>query len=854
MAEKKPTDKKTNDKKNKKKRYRILKVFVLIIILAGFIAGGATVGAVLGIIKEAGPIDATNIYELLDESSFILDSNGEVIEKVQSEGLRIIIDYQNMPEDLINAFVAIEDERFWIHSGVDIKRIFGAAWTNLKTGSKQGASTINQQLAKLIFLTKEQTLTRKITDAYYGILINRQLSKDQILEAYMNTIPLGSGANGVEAAAQVYFSKSVGDLTLAESALIAGITRNPSRYSPMRTITKDKVTEDHHILYDGDPTYTIVYNDDYQDRMETVLAMMLQHNYITEDEYNAALDEDIKASLNPNRFFAEEISSYFGDLVKRDVINALEKEGYSSEDANSLLRSGGLRIYSTMDVRIQKILEEEYDNPDNFPGTLKDSEGNLLRDEEGNIQPQSAMVITDYHTGEIKALVGGRMISGQKIFNRALSTRQPGSSMKPLAAYTPAIDQGFTAATVIDDTPIYLDKDHPDKPWPNNWYKEGYYGLITFREAIQQSSNVGAVKVATMLGADETSAIATMLEYIEKMGITTVVRSSHPVVRGNKIYSDETFSTVLGGMTMGVTPIDMASAYGVYANEGVYIEPITFTKIYDRHGNLLYENKPEVRRVLTPQVSYIMTDMLKTAVSAGTGSRARLDTNNSEIPVAGKTGTTSENKDAWFVGFTPYYSASVWIGNDIPKTLVDGSRISTELWKKVMARVHEGYTPKSFTMPEDIIRVNVCTESGKLPSELCALDPRGSRVRSEVFIRGTEPKEVCDVHVIADIHVPTGKLATELTPPWEIESKVFIQRTVPYYPEEHNGIEPADFIYELPTESYDPLTDWLDVDPNMPGYEEYYDEYFNDPNENNEEDNDEETNEDQDPIIDSNND
>lgn len=843
MSEKKSTEQNKQNKETKnKKRSKLrvfLKVFILVVILVGFIAGGAVAGAVLGIIKEAGPIDATNIYELLDESSFILDANGEVIEKVQSEGIRIIIDYNDIPENVVNAFVAIEDERFWTHSGVDVKRIFGAAWTNFRTGSKQGASTINQQLAKLIFLTKDQTLTRKITDAYYGILINRQLSKDQILEAYLNTINLGSGAYGVEAAAQVYFSKSVDELSIAESALLAGITRNPSRYPPMRTLRKEDITEDHHILFDGDTTYSIVYNDAYIPRMKTVLAKMLELEYISEDEYNEALEEDILASLKPNRFFAEEISSYFGDLVKRDVINALVGEGYSREEAGTLLQSGGLRIYSTMDVRMQKILEEEYEDPSNFPGTLKDSEGNLLRDDEGNIQPQSAMVITDHETGEIKALVGGRMITGQKIFNRALSARQPGSSMKPLAAYTAAIDQGFTAASIIDDIPIYLNKDTPDEPWPKNWYKEGYYGLITFREAIQQSSNAGAVKVATMLGADERSAIATMLEYVEKMGIRTVVRSSDPVIRGNKKYSDETYSTVMGGMTKGVTPLDMTSAYGVYANGGIYIEPITFTRIYDRHGNLLYENKPQVRRVLTPQVSYIMTDMLRTAVSAGTGSRARFEANNSVIPVAGKTGTTTENKDAWFVGFTPYYTASTWVGNDLPKTLVDGSRIATELWKKVMVRVHEEYSPKNFDMPENIIRVNICTKSGKLATELCALDPRGSTVRSEIFIKGTEPKDPCDVHVVADIHVPTGKLATELTPPWEIESRVFVQRPVPYFPEEHNGITPRDWPYELPTEYYDPFVDWLDASPYIPG------DYNNDG---------EDDDSDDDSIIDSNND
>ncbi|KAB3532793.1 PBP1A family penicillin-binding protein [Alkaliphilus pronyensis] len=845
MSEKKSsTENNKNSKKNRNKKLSILRVIILTIILIGFIGGGTVAGIVLGIIKDTEPIDATNIYQLLDESSFILDSDGNVLEKIQGEGHRIIIDYDQMPKTLVDAFVSIEDERFWSHPGIDIKRIFGATWRNLRTGSRQGASTINQQLAKVIFLSYEQTYTRKIQDAYYGILINRQLSKEQILEAYLNTINLGSGAYGVEAAAQIYFSKSVDQLSIAESALLAGITRNPSRYSPLMTLPKESVNEEHFVIDDSDSTYSIVYRDSYRNRMHTVLAKMLEHGYITEEEYEEALNEDIQANLKPNRFYADEISSYFGDLVKRDVIYALESEGYTKDEARNLLLSGGLRIYSTMNVEIQRILEEEYDNPDNFPGTLKDEEGNLLKDAEGNIQPQSAMVIIDHSTGEIKALVGGRMITGQKIFNRALSPRQPGSSMKPIAAYTPAIDQGYTAATVIDDIPVYFNKNEPNKPWPNNWYKHKYYGLIIFRKAIEQSSNVGAVIVADMLGPSEEASKSIMLEYIEKMGITTVVRSSDPIIIGNKRYSDETYSTALGGMTLGVTPLDMTAAYGVYANLGVHIEPITFTKIYDRHGNLLYEKKPTVTRVLTPEVSYIMTDMLRTAVSYGTGSRARLDRGNSQIPVAGKTGTTTENKDAWFVGFTPYYTASVWVGNDLPKPLTDGSRISTELWQKVMARVHEEYSPKSFERPDNIISVNVCKISGKRVSELCHQDPRGNVVGSELFIKGTEPKEVCGHHVLADIHIPTGKLATEHTPPWEVESKVFVQRPIPYIPEEHGDIVPSDFIYELPTEYYDPITDWLEDTP-WPGFDgdeedlqDFFDNYESIIDSNNDENND----------------
>ena len=815
MSEKKPTNQSQNNgNKKKNKKINILKTILVSCIIIGFIVGGVGAGFVLSIVKDAAPIDATNIYDLLDVSSFILDSEGQVVEKIQSNELRIIIDYDEMPAQVKNAFVAIEDERFWSHNGLDIKRILGATWTNVKTGSRQGASTMNQQIAKLLFLSPEQTWTRKIKDMYYGVIINRQLTKEQILEAYLNTINLGSGAYGVQAASQVYFSKDVSELTIAESALLAGIARNPSGYSPMKTLEKQHIKEEHYVLDDSHSVYTIIYNEAYTKRWNTVLNQMKKLKYITEEEYQEALAQDIKASLKPNRFSSQEISSYFGDLIKKDVVSALEKTGYTKDEANDLLYSGGLRIYSTMDVRIQRIVEEEYENPANFPGTVKNADGTFKRDPEGNIQPQSAMVILDPSTGYIKALVGGRMISGQKIYNRAIYPRPPGSAIKPIAVYTAAVDKGLTSATVIDDVPIYFNKSTPTKPWPSNWYKENFYGLITMRESIQQSSNVGAVLFANMLGVDERSSFLTMFEYMEKLGITTVVKSSNPVIGADgKKYSDETFSTALGGMTRGVTPLELTAAYGVLANQGIYNKPITFTHIYDRHGELIYENKQAVNRVVTPQVSYVMTDMLKSVVSAGTATRAKLDAGNSRIPVAGKTGTTSAQKDAWFVGYSPYYTASVWIGNDVRDSLVDGSAMATRLWQKIMLRVHEGYSAKDFKAPDNIVYVNICTKSGKLATELCALDPRGSTIRKELFIKGTEPTEYCDVHVLADIHVPTGKLATESTPPWQIESKVFVKRPIPYFPSEHGGIVPRDFIYELPTEYHDPFQEFLDRIP-----------------------------------------
>lgn len=825
MSDKKPSKRADKDN-NKKRKLSIFRVILVTVILIGFIGAGAAAGIVMSIIKNTEPIDPSNIYEMLDESSFILDSEGQVIEKIESNNFRIVIDYSEMPDHLKNAFVAIEDERFWTHKGVDIKRIFGALWTNLRTGSRQGASTINQQLAVNLYLSRsDSSYTRKIKDAYYGIILNRQLSKEQILEAYLNTIYLGSGAHGVQAAAQVYFSKDAKDLTIAESALIAGITKYPSRNTPIITLEKQDVQEHHVVLDDSDPVYTIVMNDKIDEyvinRQKLVLNAMKRLGYITETEYNQALEEDVKSSLKPNRQISENISSFFGDLVKKDVIQALKDSGYSEDEAINMLYSGGLKINSTLDTRIQKILDEEYANSNNFPkinstdkakllakeGFTEDAEKNI-RDSGGQIQPQSAMVISDHQTGQIKAIVGGRMTSGQRVLNRALTPRQPGSSIKPIAVYAPAVERGFTAGSVIDDIPVYFNKSTPNTPWPRNFDKS-YRGLITFREGVERSGNIFAVKLASMLSGDQNSSINAMMDSMKNMGITTVHTKENPLTINGKKYTDETLATALGGMTRGVSPLEMNTAFNVLANKGLYTSPTTFTTVYDRHGNLILENKPQQHRVISEQSAYIVTDMLRGVVSSprGTGRGANIGS----MPVAGKTGTTDSQKDAWFVGYTPYYSASVWIGSDQPVKLTSGSPAAASLWSKVMKRVHEGHSVKDFEMPSDIVRVNICTISGKLPTELCALDPRGSTVRSEIFIKGTEPTGRCDVHVRADIHAPSGKLATDLTPPWQVQSKVFVQRPIPYYPSEHGGITPLDYIYELPTEYYDPLVDGLGI-------------------------------------------
>ncbi|QEK12451.1 PBP1A family penicillin-binding protein [Crassaminicella thermophila] len=905
-------------KSKKKKKISIIRILILIILLAGFIGAGVIGGWAFAIIKSAEPINPSNMYSLLDENSFIYDSKGKLIEKVESDGLRTIVKYDKIPQNLINAFIAIEDQDFFTHKGINPKRIIKALWEDIKAGAPvQGASTITQQLVKNLYLTNEKSIERKIKEVYYAFQLEQKLTKEQILEAYLNTVYLGSGAKGVQAAAYTYFSKDVSELDLAECAQIAGITKNPSKYSPLKTLKKEDVTSNHFIIDDDDETYTIVYNEKSKARQELVLKMMKNENMITEEEYNLAINEDIKANLKPGKKQVYGISSFFTDKVKSDVIEALMQElGKTEEEAEDMLYNQGLRIYSTIDLRIQKILENAYEDSKNFPNLiarknsagnilsknrrsillykytnlvnnkeqfvipkgdykydqvgnlilfkgrrlnftplyengqiktiqisikdaykqnsakeilihkggsikisseykkydskkniiiskeflaknpqffLKDTNGNLLIAKEnysisntGVVQPQSAMVIIDQHTGEIKALVGGREVKGRRLYNRAINPRQPGSSIKPIAVYTPAIDNGWTAADIIDDVPHY---DRNGKLWPKNWYRDRFWGLSTLREGVQWSMNVMAVKIAEQIG------IESSIDYLKKMGITTIKEKGR--------YNDKNLAAMaLGGMTQGISPLEMTAAYGSLANDGIYIKPKSFIKVTDREGNIILENKSYKNRVVSPEAAFILTDMMKSVVTAGTGTYAKLDNTNSKIPVAGKTGTTSDNYDAWFVGYTPYYVGAVWIGNDVHMELSSGSKMSAKLWSTVMKKVHEGLPPKNFIKPENVISVLIDTESGKLPTDLSKRDPRGT-VRYEYFIKGTEPKEFDDVHVELEIDTSTNKLATPNCPPTLVEKRVFIKRPIPYDPAQNNGIVPKDYIYEAPTEYCD---------------------------------------------------
>ncbi|WP_432408778.1 transglycosylase domain-containing protein [Wukongibacter sp. M2B1] len=918
-------EKRSNQTKTKtKKKNKILfflQISFLLVILIGFVGAGVTVGLVKAALKDVKPVDPSKIPMMLDENSVIFDSSGNLLEKIQSNGLRTIVKYEDIDEDLKNAFRATEDRTFFEHQGFNYRRLAGAVIEGLKNKSMpKGTSTITQQLARNIYLAEiksEKSITRKIKEAYYAVQIERALKKEQIFEAYLNTIYLGSGAKGVQAAAQTYFSKDAKDLDLVESALIAGITQSPTRHSPFITKKKVDVADDEYILDDSDELYTIVFNEECLDRFGDVLYFMRINDFITEAEYEEAKNVDLKTRLKPGKLKNTDISSFFTDLVKDEVIEALMAEFpdeiTTREEAQNMLYTQGLQIYSTLDLDIQTKLENIYDDNSNFPkitakkdkagnilkpikrngktvgysivlykqenliskdnnliipkgqfryndngdlvllknniltfsktedgilvrikdsyktdenndlfsykgGSVRispqnksldksnnlivsseflksspeifttDSNGNLLISKEiysigskGTIQPQSSAVIIDYRTGELKALIGGRNIKGQKQFNRAIHPRQPGSSIKPIAIYTPALDNGWTAASIIDDVPHY---DGNGNRWPRNWYRDGFWGLMTIRKALQWSANVPPVILSERLG------VSTSVEYLKKMGITTVVESGPR--------SDMNSSAMaLGGMTHGISPLELTAAYGSLANKGVHIKPYSFTKVTDRNGTVILENKPLKNYVVSPQVAFIMTDMMRSGVEEqGVGRRADIK----NMSVAGKTGTTSDKIDAWFVGYTPYYAGGVWIGNDLQTALPDGSKLSAILWNKIMTEVHKDLSDKEFERPDGIVQLPIDTKSGKLATEL---SKQAGHVRNEYFVEGTQPREPDDVHVEAVICEESGKLATEYCPDTSIGKRIMIKRPVPYNPEENDGIVPTDFKDELPTEYCD---------------------------------------------------
>ena len=709
----------------------ILKVIGTLILI------GCTTGAILAcfaatyiktVIIPQDYVDASAYSMNLSSTIYYTDpSTGEAKElrTLHGEENRVKVDYEEIPEDLVNALVAIEDQRFWKHQGVDWRRT-GGAFLNMFLGMKDtyGGSTITQQLIKNMTQNDDVTVKRKILEIFRALEFERNYSKDEILEMYLNYIFLGESCYGVGTASLTYFGKPVSELSLAQCASLIGITNNPSRYDP----------------YISD--YTLEQN---KLRQEIILNEMLEQGYITQAEHDAAVAEELVFVGRGQGTTSTTVYSYFEDQLIKDVIADLKAEyDLSDQMASQWVYNGGLSIYCTQDPEIQAKVDAVYEDLSNFNATSSTG-----------AQLQSAITVIDNATGNVVAVAGGvGEKTGSLTLNRALSQRQPGSAIKPLAVYAPALDLGvITPATVIDDSPYSFDGDG-GSPWPVNSFGE-YRGLTNVYTGLQNSVNTLAVKI---LGQYTSPQVAYDF-LVNNLGFST----DHLVVqeeRNGTVFSDIGLAQLaLGGLTDGVTTLEMASAYSAFPRGGLYIEPRTYTKVERVDPDtgavtVLLDNQAESHAAMKDSTAWYINTMLQNVVRNGTGTSARFE--GSTMPIAGKTGTTTSRKDLYFVGYSAYYTAAVWSGFDQPERMSSGlQQQSAVTWKKVMSAIHEGLEDKSFPTPSaGTVTVPVCADSGLQATEACKHDARtgeGGRIINMTFVKGDEPTTFCEVHKDVEI-------------------------------------------------------------------------------------------------------
>ncbi|NLD18782.1 MAG: hypothetical protein GX663_00835 [Clostridiales bacterium] len=797
------------------KKKSVLLICIMVILLMVMAVG--VFGAV--VIAITPKIETDDMYSLLSQRSVMYDAKGNEIENLYfTGGNRTIVDYKDIPEDMVNAVVAIEDKKFWSHSGFNFIRMAGAVVDSVFGGGQiSGTSTLTQQLARNVYLAdvkSDRDIGRKIKEAYYTILLEKNLSKKQIMEAYLNTIYLGFNSYGVQAASQSYFSKNVQDLSTLECAALAALPQSPDAYALIQADYDGGAASLPVVSTSGSVSY--LYNGETsKDRRELVLENMESSDFITSEQMNEALGDDLKAHMKVGIASDDSTSSYFTDFAIDQVIEDIVAEyGLDRSDAEKMLYTGGLKIYTTMDSEIQKVVENEFADNDNYcgvsyastngAGDIIDPEGEVLLrsyshyfngsgqftlasdeysmdgdgnmtilagkrlnlyevdvngepdvsiefkgmytresgtfyfiesgalsipqgykkiDSSGNViisaqffkdypdffvqsdssyvvnnnnyslkqktrQPQAATVIMENSTGQIKAMMGGRGLTGKQLFNRATSPRQPGSSMKPIGVYGPGIQMGceyykdnktmkldtsegsdwgkyITAGSLINDAALRYN----GRVWPKNWYS-GYRGQMTLRKAVEQSVNVCAVKVYQQIGPDYSS------KMLKKVGISTLDEEG-------EVNDLNPAALALGGMSRGVTPLDMTAAYATFVNGGIYKEPIAYTKVLDSNDELLFEKEAKEEQVYDEGVAWIMTDILRTTVSNGIATSARIGCQ----PVGGKTGTTDDNYDIWFAGFTPQYTSAIWMGTDMNMELTLGSSLTASFWADIMERI-----------------------------------------------------------------------------------------------------------------------------------------------------------------------
>lgn len=677
-------------------------------------------------------------YDFTDRKNRI----GEVVEiideRLTGSENSIYVTYEAIPQNLIDAFVAIEDKRFWQHSGVDWKRTVAAVIDYFTDNGSFGGSTITQQLIKNVTGKKDYSKERKLQEIIWALDIETKLDKTEILEYYLNIINLSQGCSGVQAAANTYFSKDVSALSLVECAAIAAITNNPSYYDPIR------------------------YPENNLKRRNIIISEMYDQGYITEEEYQSSYNVEIKIDTSWKKN-GNSINSWYIDMVIEDVINDLcEEYGYTRQASSMLVYSGGLRIYTAMDKDVQKVIEDYYAEESNFVNLKKDN------------KLQSSMIIIDPLTGDILGVAGA---IGKKNANRlqnyaTMTVRPSGSTIKPLSVYAPALEAGIiTSATVYDDVPILFKGKTSISAWPKN-SPSVYNGLTNVTDAIRTSVNTVAVKILDNVGEQKS------FDFLRNdLGMKSLIDKK--ILDDGSIVSDIGLASLaLGQQNYGVTVRELTGAYSIFANGGIFNETRSYFKVTDSRGNVLLSDKAVNRRVIGEDTASIMTLMLKEVIKNGTAKDITID---KYVDVAGKTGTTQDNCDKWFVGYTPSYIGGVWTGCEYPVPLddIDGNPC-IEVWDDIMKKlyINNSYSydsSKKFKISNNIVKVRVCSDSGLIPTEACRCDARGDRGVWRFFTNGSEPKKYCDCHILVDYDVVNGGVACDKCPKENIVKVGMIQ-------------------------------------------------------------------------------
>lgn len=730
--------------------FMTVRMLFFVVLLIGLSCTGLVAGVGKAWVDTTPDIDL-DLIGAQAQTSFIYDSQGNLITEFKGSQNRIYVELEDIPQNLINAVVSVEDARFYEHHGVDLKRMVGALLNNFLGGHTQGASTLTCQLVKLTMLNADQNYKRKAQEAYLAVQVEKNLSKEEILEAYLNVIYLGGSSYGVKIAAKDYFGKDLDQLTLLECATLAGMIRNPTRYNPRR-------------CYYGNSTYST--KEGLDSRTKYVLNCMLEEQMISQQQYDEAMSESLQVletstattdAMYDNAYYVE--YAIYDVVTKMLRVEGLEDNRTNRSAMEVKLRNGGYRVFTSLNAEVQSAVQQVITQWDNYPSMRYSNDSSTKASLGGGeyltvVQPQCAAAVVNWHTGELVAVVGGRAEPVQKLqLNRAYQMNMPiGSTIKPLSVYGPAIDMGNSPASPVLNLPIPIEGWVGGSGFPKNFSGSSYTGVESMRYAINKSNNT-----STAHALYDYVGIENSVKYLLMLGID----ADHILATG-------------AGLSLGLaepTMIELATAFAAIANSGTYQESYAFTQVLNPDGTVYIDiNEVQIKReVFKPSTAWMLVDMLKGCVTSGTGTGSSANFGN--LTIAGKTGTNTNSIGVTFAGMSGYYAGAVWIGSDNYKPLssdATGGKYAAPLWRQIMYVVHglTGCTSDREIIagsPEDygLVQGSVCAVSGMLPTKACANDVNGYGLNTDYWLDGTQPTEYCNMHRAVKVCLKSKKVATD---------------------------------------------------------------------------------------------